>query len=66
MRNSLLVAAGSFIFGGLLTRDKFGALTAGMSGFDGMVQGFGESKWRVLLGKRILVVSEETISPQVT
>ena len=66
VRNSLLVAAGSFIFGGLLTRDKFGALTAGMSGFDGMVQGFGESKWRVLLGKRILVVPEETISPQVT
>jgi len=66
VRDSLLVAAGSFILGGLLTRDKFGALTAGMSGFDGMVQGFGESKWRVLLGKRILVVPEETISPQVT
>ncbi len=47
VRDSLLVAAGGFIFGGLLTRDKFGALTAGMSGFDGMVQGFGESKWCV-------------------
>jgi len=35
-------------------------------GFDGMVQGFGESKWRVLLGKRILVVPEETISSQFT
>ena len=66
VRNSLLVAAGSFVIGGLLTRDKSGALTAGMSGFDGMVQGFGESKWRVLLGKRILVVPEETISSQVT
>ncbi len=66
VRDSLLVAAGGFIFGGLLTRDKFGALTAGMSGFDGMVQGLGESKWCVLLGKKISVVQEETISPQVT
>ena len=66
VRNSLLVAAGSFVFGGLLTRDKFGALAAGMSGFDGMVQGFGESKWGVLLGKKISVVPEVTISPQVT
>ncbi len=66
VRGSLLVAAGSFILGGLLTRDKFGALTAGMSGFDGMVQGFGESKWCVLLGKKISVAPEETISPQVT
>ena len=64
--DSLLVAAGSFILGGLLTRDKFGALSAGMSGFDGMVQGLGESKWCVLLGKKISVVPEETISPQVT
>jgi len=66
VRDSLLVAAGSFILGGLLTRDKFSALTAGMSVFDGMVQGFGESKWRVLLGKKILVVPEETISSQFT
>ena len=49
-----------------MTRDKFRALTAGMSGFDGMVQGFGESKWCVLLGKKISVVPERTISPQVT
>ena len=66
VRDSLLVAAGSFILGGLLTRDKFGAVTAGMSGFDGIVQGFGESKWCVLLGKKISVVPEEMIFPQVT
>jgi hypothetical protein len=65
VRDSLLVAAGGFILGGLLTRDKLEALTAGMSGFDGMVQGLGESKWCVLLGKKISVVPEETISPQV-
>ncbi len=66
VHDSLLVAAGGFILGGLLTRNKFGALTAGMSGFDGMVQGFGESKWCVLLGKKISVVPEGTISPEVT
>ena len=66
VRDSVLVAAGSFVLGGLLTRDKFGAITAGISGFDGMVQGLGESKWCVLLGKKISVVPEETISPQAT
>jgi len=66
VRNSLLLAAGSFVLGGLLTRDTFGALAAGMSGFDGMVRGFGESKWCVLLGKKISVVPEETISLEAT
>ena len=66
VRDSLLYATGSFILGGLLTRDKFVALNSGISGFEGVVQGFGESKWFVLLGKRISVVPEETISPQVT
>ena len=52
VRDSLLVAAGGFILGGLLTRDKLEAVTAGLSGFDGMVQGFGESKWCVLLERK--------------
>ncbi len=64
VRDSLLVAAGSFILGGLLTREKFRALTAAMSGFDGMVQGFGESKWCVLLGEKISVVPEEAVPQQ--
>lgn len=41
-----LLAAGGLVIGGLLTRDKFTALSVGMSGFDGMIQGFGEGKWR--------------------
>jgi len=65
-RVSLLIAAGTFILGGLLTRDKLGAITAGISGVDGMVQEFGETKWCVLLGKTISVVPEEAISPKVT
>ncbi len=66
VRNSLLMAAGSFVIGGLVTRDKFTALSAGMSGFDGMIQGFGEGKWCILLGKKISVVPEESITTQVT
>jgi len=66
VRNSLLVAAGSFVIGALLTRDKLGALAAGMSGFDGMVQGLGESKWYVSLGKTISVLPCEEISQQAT
>ena len=66
MRDSLLVASGSFILGGLLTRDKFEAAGTAMSGFDGMVQGSGGSKWYVSLGKNLSVVPEEMISPQVT
>jgi len=66
VRDSLLVAAGGLILGGLLTGDKFEAVSAAMSGFDGMVQGFGESKWCVLLGKKISIVPEEKIPPQAT
>ena len=65
LRDSLIFAAGSFVFGRLLTKDKYGALTAGVSGFDGMVRGFGESKWCVLLGYSISIVPEGTISTQV-
>jgi len=65
VRDSLIFAAVSFIFGGLLTRDKFEALSTGMSGFDGMVQGFGETRWCVLIGKKISVVPEGAISAKV-
>lgn len=66
IHDSLLWAAGSFVIGGLVTKDKFTALSAGMSGFDGMVQGFGEGKWCILLGKKISIVPEESIRTQVT
>ena len=66
IRDSLLWAAGSFVIGGLVIKDKFTALSAGMSGFDGMVQGFEEGKWCILLGKKISIVPEESIPTQVT
>ena len=66
VRNSLLMAAGSFVIGGLLTRDKFNALSAGMAGLDGMIQGFGEGDWYILFSNIISVVPEKMISPQIT
>lgn len=60
LRNSMLVAAGGFILGALLTQDKWAALNAGLSGLDGTLQGLGCARWIVLLGKRILVTTSES------
>jgi len=64
VRDSLLVAAGSLILGGLISKDKFVALNAGMSGFDGVLRGLGETRWLVSLGKKILVAPEDSLSPE--
>jgi len=60
LRSSVLVAAGSFIIGGLLTKDEGFALSAGLSGLDGAFQGFGRARWVVLLGKSIVVAASES------
>jgi len=61
VRDSLLVAASSFILGGLIFKDKFFALNAGMSGFDSALQGLGETRWFASLGKKILVAAEDSL-----
>lgn len=66
MRDSFLVMAGSFILGGLIFKDKFVALNAGMSGFDGFLQGLGEARWFVSLGKKILVTPGDSLPSQRT
>ncbi len=48
-----------------VSKDKCIALNAGMSGLEGMIQGFGETSWCVSLGKKISVVPEEMISAEV-
>lgn len=60
LRSSMLVAAGGFILGGLLTQDKWAALNAGLSGLEGTLQGFGCARWIVLLGKPIIVRASES------
>jgi hypothetical protein len=60
------VAAGGFILGGLIAKDKYDALNAGMSGFDGVLQGFGETKWAVSLQKELVVVPYDAITTKGT
>lgn len=57
----LAVAAGGFIFGGLVSKNKYDALNAGLSGFDSVLQGFGETKWAVLLQKELVIVPYDAI-----
>lgn len=44
------------ILGGLIAKNKDAALNAGLSGFNGVLQGFGETRWAVSL-QRGLVIS---------
>ncbi|MFC2039312.1 hypothetical protein ACFLST_00770 [Chloroflexota bacterium] len=60
-QSGLLVAVGSLIVGGLISKDKFVALNAGMSSFDGVLRRMGETKWFVSLGKGILVAPEDSL-----
>lgn len=65
-RGGLLAAASGFILGGLMTGDPSAALGAGMSGFDGVLQGLGETRWAVSLGKRIVVTPQGSVPPSGT
>ena len=44
MRTSLAVSAIGLVLGGLVTKDKYAALNAGLSGSDGVIQEFGEAR----------------------
>jgi hypothetical protein len=56
IRTGLAVAAGGLILGGLMAKDKYAALNAGLSGFNGVLQGFGETRWAVSLQKELVIV----------
>jgi len=60
---SLGAAAIGLIFGGIVTRDKFAAINAGLSSFDATLQGLGETAWAVSLGKDLRFVPENNITP---
>jgi hypothetical protein len=61
MGTGLAVAAGGLILGGLIAKDKNIALKAGLSGFDGVLEEFGETKWAVLLQKELVIVPYDAI-----
>ncbi len=62
----LAVAVGGLIFGGLMSKDKYTALNTGMSGFDGVLQGFGKTAWLVSLEKELIVAPYDAMSPRKT
>ena len=57
----LAVTAGALILWGLIAKDKDAALNAGLSGFNGVLQGFGETRWAVSLQKELVIVPYNAI-----
>jgi len=64
MKAGMAIGIGSAILGGLLSKDPILALNAGMSGFDGLIQGLGETRWCVSLDSRLLVASDNGTKPR--
>ncbi len=63
---SLAVTVGAFILGGLLAKDKDAALNAGLSGFNGVLQGFGETRWAVSLNRDLVILPHNAIPAEGT
>jgi hypothetical protein len=61
MGTGLAVTASASILGGLIAKDKDAALNAGLSGFNGVLQGLGETRWAVSLQKGLVIVSYSAI-----
>jgi hypothetical protein len=57
----LAVAAGGLILGGLITKDEYAALNAGLQGFNGVLQGFGGTRCAVSLQKELVIVPYDAI-----
>jgi hypothetical protein len=55
-------AAGAFL-GGAFAKNWLSAINSGISGFDGVMQGFGKSDWAVSLDGDLLVVPRNQITP---
>lgn len=64
-KNKLLLgiasALGQSVLQGVMSKDPSTALEAGISGFDGFLQGLGESKWVVSLDKQFIVVPKDEV-----
>ena len=66
LEGGLGAAAAVIVLGGVLTRDRLFALTAGMSGFDGALQELGKPKWAVSLDVYLLVIPRNQIAAGLT
>jgi hypothetical protein len=61
VRTGLAVSGGAFFIGGLIAKDKDAALNAGLSGFYGVLQELGETRWAVSLQKELVIVPYDAI-----
>lgn len=57
----LALTAGGLVLGGLLAKNKDVALSTGLSGFNGVLQGFGETRWAVSLQKGLVILPYDAI-----
>lgn len=62
LSGSVLATIGGLILEGLATGDRFAASNTGMSAPNGVLCGFGETKWAGHFGKLIKVVPTDKIS----
>jgi len=66
LQAGLAATTAGIVLGGFLGRDGHSALAAGMSGFDGVLQGLGKSKWAVSLDGDLLLLPRNQITPGCT
>ncbi len=62
----LVTAIGGAIFGGLASKNKYIAVNSGLSGLEGVLQGFGKAAWAVSLGKELIVAPRDALSCKLT
>lgn len=61
MGTGLAVAIAGSVITGLITKDKYAVINGGISGFNGTMQGFGETEWAVSLDNELIVAPCDTI-----
>jgi len=64
LRASLGVAAALSILAGMMTKDKSVAVNAGLSSFDGVIKGLGETSWAVCLERNLAIVPRDNITAE--
>ena len=57
------IAAAAAIFGGGGNKDRYAALNTGLAGLNGALQGLGKTDWAVRLGKQLVVMPRNNITP---
>lgn len=60
---ALGIAAGASLLAGMITKDGSAAASAGLTGFNGALQGLGQTDWVACLGINLAVVPKDKITP---